>query len=202
MQNVPLGCGNTRQDNSRGGSHQEAERMVPPQQEGSNSEKNLPKSMGNDDLTVTSSATKENTAPFTWQSTTGDKNHPNLEKLCQKAYASDKIFKKILTHPKDHKSFEVKNSLIYHLANSETRRLCIPHSEFRGRKITKLVIDQVHPTVGHMGTCITENYARQYFWWPTLGTDIKLFCESCSTCQATKTSNQRLPQRGGNGISI
>ena len=124
--------------------HQEAERMVPPQQEGSNSEKNLPKSMGNDDLTVTSSATKENTAPFTWQSTTGDKNHPNLEKLCQKAYASDKIFKKILTHPKDHKSFEVKNSLIYHLANSETRRLCIPHSKFRGRKITELVIDQVH----------------------------------------------------------
>ena len=62
--------------------HQEAERMVPPQQEGSNSEKNLPKSMGNDDLTVTLSATKENTAPFTWQSTTGDKNHLNLEKLC------------------------------------------------------------------------------------------------------------------------
>ena len=45
-----------------------------------------------------------------------------------------------------------------------------------------------------MGTCITENYAHQYFWtfwWPTLGTDIKLFCKSCSTCQATKTSNQR-----------
>ena len=62
--------------------HQEAERMVPPQQEGSNPEKNLPKSTGNDNLTVASSATKENAAPFTWQSTTGDKNHPNLEKLC------------------------------------------------------------------------------------------------------------------------
>ena len=94
-------------------------------------------------------------------------------------------------HPKDHKSFEVKNGLIYHSANSETWKLCIPHSEFRGRKITKLVIDQVHRTVGHMGTCITENYAHRYFWWPTLGTDIKLFCESCSTCQAMKTSNQR-----------
>ena len=94
-------------------------------------------------------------------------------------------------HPKDHKSFEVKNSLIYHSANSETQKLCIPHSKFQGRKITELVIDQVHQTVGHMGTCITENYARRYFWWPTLGTDIKLFCKSCSTCQATKTSNQR-----------
>ena len=124
--------------------HQEAERMVPPQQEGSNPKKNQPESTGNDNLTVTSSATKKKTTPFTWQTTTGDKNHPNLEKLCQKAYASDKIFKKILTHPKDHKSFEVKNGLIYHSANSETRRLCIPHSKFRGRKITKLVIDQVH----------------------------------------------------------
>ena len=127
--------------------------------------------MGNDDLTVASSATKENTAAFTWQSTMGDKNHLNLEKLCRKAYTSDKTFKKILTHPKDHKSFEVKNGLIYHSANSETRRLCIPHSEFRGRKITELVIDQVHRTVGHMGTCITKNYAHRYFWWPTLGTD-------------------------------
>ena len=35
--------------------HQEAERMAPPQQEGSNPEKNPPNSMGNNDLTVTSS---------------------------------------------------------------------------------------------------------------------------------------------------
>ena len=77
--------------------HQEAERMVPPQQEGPNPEKNPPKSTGNNDLTVALSATKENATPFTWQSTMGDKNRLNLEKLCRKAYASDKIFKKILT---------------------------------------------------------------------------------------------------------
>jgi hypothetical protein len=54
-----------------------------------------------------------------------------------------------------------------------------------------LVIDQVHRTVGHMGTRITKNYACRYFWWPDLESDIKSFCESCSMCQATKTSNQR-----------
>ena len=54
--------------------HQEAERMVPPQQEESSPEKTQPESTGNDDLTVTSSATKEKVAPFTWQPTTGDKN--------------------------------------------------------------------------------------------------------------------------------
>jgi hypothetical protein len=43
-----------------------------------------------------------------------------------------------------------------------------------------------------MGTHITKNYACRYFWWPELAIDVKLFCESCSTCQATKTINQRL----------
>ena len=32
---------------------------------------------------------------------------------------------------------------------------------------------------------------RRSFWWTTLGPDIKAFCDSCSTCQATKTSNER-----------
>lgn len=80
---------------------------------------------------------------------------------------------------------------MYHSPNSEIRSLCIPHSEFRGRRITELVIDQVHRIVGHMGPRITETYARRYFWWPTLGNDVKAFCNSCATCQAIKTSNQR-----------
>ena len=62
--------------------HQEAERMAPPQQEEPNPEKNPSKSTGNNNLTVALSATKENTTPFTWQPTTGDKNRLNLEKLC------------------------------------------------------------------------------------------------------------------------
>jgi hypothetical protein len=42
-----------------------------------------------------------------------------------------------------------------------------------------------------MGTRITKNYARRYFWWPELAIDVKLFCDSCSMCQATKTINQQ-----------
>ena len=165
--------------------------MVPPQQE---EPEHVPQSTPRPDkadLTVASSEAKEPPAPFTWQRNIGGENRPDLETLCRKAYATDKVFKKILQHPKDHKSFKVSNGLIHYATNPETRKLCIPHSEFRGRRITELVIDQVHRTVGHMGTRITENYARRYFWWPTLGPDIKTFCESCSTCQTTKTSNQR-----------
>src|SRR5271170_4462053 len=48
-----------------------------------------------------------------------------------------------------------------------------------------------HHTVGHMGKRITNNYTRDLFWWPTLGSDIDAFCNSCATCQATKSRNQR-----------
>jgi hypothetical protein len=113
-----------------------------------------------DDLTVLSSTAIEPPALFVWQSNIDGENHPSLEKLCQKAYSSDRIFKKILSNPKDHKSFEVKNDLIHYSEDAETQRLCIPHSEFQGRGLTELVIDQVHRTVGHMGTHITKNYAH------------------------------------------
>jgi RNase H-like domain found in reverse transcriptase/Reverse transcriptase (RNA-dependent DNA polymerase)/Integrase zinc binding domain len=169
----------------------EAENMVPSQPEEPTPEPDKAPRTDDANLTVASSAAKEPPEPFTWPTRIGDENRPTLEELCRKAYTSNKTFKKILEHPKDHKSFKVNDGLIYYSANSETRKLCIPHSEFRGRRITELVIDQVHRTVGHMGARVTENYARRYFWWPTLGTDVKSFCDSCSTCQATKTSNQR-----------
>ena len=116
---------------------------------------------------------------------------PKPEELCQEGYAADKIFRKILEHPKDHKSFEVQNGLIDYTPNSEIQMRCIPHSEFQGRKITELVLDQVHRTVGHMGPSITKKYAWHYFWWLSLGSNIKTFCKSCATCQAIKTSNQQ-----------
>jgi len=142
-------------------------------------------------ITVADSASNGTTAPFVWQREADGDQRPSLEELCREGYESDKTFRKILEHPKDHKSFEVKNGLIDYSPNPEIRTRCIPHSEFRGRKITELVIDQVHRTVGHMGTSITEKYARRYFWWPSLGSDVKAFCHSCATCQAIKTSNQR-----------
>jgi hypothetical protein len=111
------------------------------------------------DITVADSASNIPTTPFTWQREVEGKHCPNLKKLCQNDYTFDKMFQKILEHPEDHKSFEVKDGLIYYLPKSEIRTLCIPHSEFRGRKVTELVIDQVHRIVGHMGSSITGNYA-------------------------------------------
>ena len=122
----------------------EADAMIPPQQEEPAMNTNARAIRNDEDLTVTSSASKEQPVPFIWQTRMDGESRPSLEKLCQKAYPDDRIFKKILRHPKDHKSFEVKDGLIHYSTDEETRKLCIPHSEFRGRKLTKLVIDQVH----------------------------------------------------------
>ena len=126
-------------------------------------------------LTVAKSKAGSEPAPFKWEPEIGGENRPDLEKLCREGYASDQTFRKILQNPKDHKSFEVDRKIIYYSANSGNWTMCIPHSEFRGRRLTKLVIDQIHRTVGHMGPHITENYARRHFWWPTFGSDVKLF---------------------------
>jgi hypothetical protein len=122
----------------------EANAMAPPQQDEPVINSNTEMCTNNDDLTVVSSMAKELPVPFVWQNNMDSENHPNLEKLCQKAYPLDRIFKKILCHLKDHKSFEVRDGLIHYLADTETQRLCIPRSEFWGRRLTELVIDQVH----------------------------------------------------------
>jgi hypothetical protein len=111
-------------------------------------------------ITVANSASNKQTAPFTWQQVVEGKRCPNLEKLCRSGYMFNKMFQKILEHPENHKSFEVKDGLIHYLPNSEIQTLCIPHSEFWGRRVTELVIDQVHRIVGHMGPSITNSYAR------------------------------------------
>ena len=170
---------------------EEAAAMRPTPKEKPRVEQPNPLEAEDSNQTVATSTSKEAYAPFEWQQEIGGEHRPDLEKLCRDAYPADKTFQKVLHKPEDHKLFQVVDQLIYYLGNSENRTLCIPRSEFRGRRLAELVIDQVHRIVGHMGPRVTENYARRHFWWPTLGTDVKLFCDSCATCQATKTVNRR-----------
>lgn len=141
-----------------------------------------------DETNVGNSAIDKPFPSFTW----GDAdNRPDIDKICRDAYASDKFFSKIWEQPTHYEAFVVESRLIHRSIDSETRVLCIPDTEFRGRKAIELVIDQAHRVIGHLGTSKTESYIRRFFWWPSMGKDIKSFCDSCSTCQATKTSNER-----------
>jgi hypothetical protein len=138
----------------------DAQGMVPSRQDMEDEPEPSTKDANEDDLTVAMSNAAELPVPFTWQASIGGESHPDLAKICKEAYSTDKLFRKILQCLEDHKSFAIDDGIIHHIGNAETKTLCIPHSQFRGRRVTELVIDQVHRIVGHLGTCITESYAQ------------------------------------------
>jgi len=48
-----------------------------------------------------------------------------------------------------------------------------------GRRLVEVIINQAHSTIGHFGQFHTSRYIQRYYWWPSMGTDIELFCSSC-----------------------
>jgi hypothetical protein len=53
------------------------------------------------------------------------------------------------------------------------------------------VIEQGHLILGHFGAQKTADYIRRWYWWPRITQEVNKYCDSCSTCQANKTSTQR-----------
>jgi hypothetical protein len=86
----------------------------------------------------------------------------------------------------------VVNGLIWTKNQLKHEMVCIPQEVFfSGRRIIKTIIDHVHKVIGHFSQFKTNQYVRQYYWWPNIAKDISVFCELCSTCQVSKMSNQR-----------
>jgi hypothetical protein len=54
-----------------------------------------------------------------------------------------------------------------------------------------IVIEQAHMILGHFSAQKTADYIRHWYWWPRLASEIDKFCDTCSVCQANKTSTQR-----------
>ena len=97
----------------------EADAMIPPQQEEPTMNTNARAIRNDEDLTVTSSASKEQRVPFIWQTRMDGESRPSLKKLCRKAYPYDRIFKKILRHPTQHQMRPIScwcHALIMHWA--------------------------------------------------------------------------------------
>ena len=69
--------------------------------------------------------------------------------------------------------------------------LCIPRAMHKSRKLTEVIIDQAHHTIGHAGTERTSKYIHKFYWWSTLSKDVAKFCLTCGTCQAVKPITQR-----------
>jgi Integrase zinc binding domain len=119
------------------------------------------------------------------------KGSMDLPKILCDTYHKDTMFSTIMAHPDAHKKFGIQDGLIW--TKNQLRRdiVCMPWNVFHGgRRMVKIIIDHAHQTVGHYSQLKTLNYIRRAYWWPSMATDIELFCTSCVRCQMNKTSMQ------------
>jgi Integrase zinc binding domain len=101
------------------------------------------------------------------------------------------MFSKIMVHPKPHKKFRIRDGLILTKNQLQCDIVCMPRNIFHGgRRLIKIIIDHTHQTVGHYSQLKTLNYIQRAYWWPSMATDIELFCTSCVRCQMNKMSTQ------------
>ena len=116
----------------------------------------------------------------------------DLVHIVRKHYREDPVFAKILVHPDAHQRFGVHDGLIWTKNQMGQDIVCFPRKAFlRGRRLVEVIIDQAHTTISHFGQSATSRYIWRYYWWPSMGTDIELFCSSCTLCQVTKDLNQK-----------
>jgi transposase InsO family protein len=116
----------------------------------------------------------------------------NLARIVRKWYHEDTVFAKILQNPEAHPRFGISHGLIWTKNQLGRDVVCLPRKAFlRGRRLVEVIIDQAHTTIGHFGQLGTSKYIRRFYWWPSMGADIELFCSSCTSCQTTKDSTQK-----------
>ena len=106
-------------------------------------------------------------------------------------YANDPLFSKIKENPDQFHRFRWAEGLLYMDRAEGLPVLCVPRTLHGPRKLTELVIDQAHRTIGHAGNERTNRYIHKFYWWSTLSKDVAKFCATCGTCQAVKPSTQR-----------
>jgi Integrase zinc binding domain len=101
------------------------------------------------------------------------------------------MFSKIIAHPDAHKKFGIQDGRIWRKNRLRRDIVCMPQNVFhRGRRMIEIIIDHTHQTVGQYSQLKTSNYIRRAYWWPSMATDIELFCTLCAKCQTNKMSMQ------------
>jgi Integrase zinc binding domain len=144
-----------------------------------------PPSEDDDDIAVTATSSDGTTLR------TKVESRMDLPEILRDAYHKDAMFSKIMAHPDAHKKFSIRDGLIW--TKNQLRRdvVCVPRNVFHwGRRMVEIILDHAHQTVGHYSQLKTSNYIRRASWWPSMATDIELFCTSCAKCQMNKTSMQ------------
>jgi transposase InsO family protein len=117
-------------------------------------------------------------------------NEGDLQNKVRNKYQEDTFFKKVLDSPNEFRNFDVSDGIIRVRLRDRTP-LCIPETIVEGRRLPEIIIDQAHSLLAHLGADKTLSYLREFTWWKTMSRDVRLFCQSCKTCQRSKPPNQK-----------
>ena len=116
-----------------------------------------------------------------------DRTNATFISKVKNGYRSDKLLSLIQDDPEKYTSFVVKDGLIWTKNLAGDTVVCIPRSP----ELLTTIVDQAHMTLGHLGEERTTEYARRWYWWPTMHKTIRSFCRTCESCQRAKVSNQK-----------
>ncbi|KAJ3480531.1 hypothetical protein NLI96_g8282 [Meripilus lineatus] len=114
-----------------------------------------------------------------------------MEEMIKEGYRADSLLTKIIEKPEEHKLFAYRNGILWKKERNGGEVKVVPRGKWKGRRLTELVITTAHEIIGHLGSQKTEEYTRRWFWWPSMGIDIRKYCRSCHICQTTKSDNQK-----------
>ena len=116
--------------------------------------------------------------------------HYFLERV-RAGYSKDPLFSKVVNKQSHYSTFEYRDGLLYTQNRRKDEVLCIPRVITKDYSLMATVIKQGHTILGHFGAQKTADYIRCWYWWPRITKEVNKYCDSCSTCQANKTSTQR-----------
>jgi hypothetical protein len=104
----------------------------------------------------------------------------------------DALLSKILKCQPIFPIFTTENGLVFlpH-RDRQTSALCIPDAKIKKRRVTELILDHCHQTVGHLGMQKSMEYTCNLAWWPTLTKDAVAYCQSCGKCSTIKSMNAK-----------
>lgn len=111
--------------------------------------------------------------------------------VVHKGYAKDTLFSKIMANVEHYPQYSLRNGVLYFTNAVGNPVVAILGSLSKGRRVTKIAIDQAHQIISHKATRKMCDYLAHWYWWPTMTKDVEAFCKSCRICQTTKTSTTK-----------
>jgi hypothetical protein len=81
-----------------------------------------------------------------------------FSRALQENSAADRLLVKIIASPNEFPDFSVAKGNVYTTNSFGREVLCIPEGLFKGRRVTEIIIDHGHNTIGHLGTRKTVKY--------------------------------------------